>query len=170
MALSRTILSMTLRNFLGALLALSSSAVAQTDSTPQGRPAREILDSLKVGRLRWARAQVVEYRIQSHADCFCIYRPDAFARQLPLLTIRQDSIIAREKGKRGTPPSPEFTITNLFDRIEEDASSDARIIDQLELNPVYGFPIRYKAHDPLIPDAWLQLQVDSFAVVRRARD
>jgi hypothetical protein len=158
---------MTLRHFLGAaLLAISSSAVAQTDSTSHGRPVREILDSLKVGRHRWAQAKVAEYRIQSHADCFCIYTPDAFAKQFPLLTIRQDSIIARERGKRGTPPSPEFTIPNLFDQVEEDASSEGRIIDQLELNPMYGFPIRYKAHDPLIPDAWLQLQVDSFAVIR----
>jgi len=159
---------MTLRHFLGvALLATSSSAIAQTDSFSHGRPAREILDSLKAGRQRWARAGVVEYRIQSHGDCFCIYAPDAFAKQLPLLTVRKDSIIARERGKRDTPPSPEFTIPALFDQVEEDAGSEGRIIDELELNPVFGFPMRYKAHDPLVPDAWLHLQVDSFAVIRR---
>lgn len=148
------------------LLAISASAFAQSDSTSHGIPARQILDSLKAGRRRWARAAVVEYRIQSHANCFCVYGPDSFAKQFPLLTIRRGSIIAREKGKQGLPPSPEFTIQNLFDQIEEDASSDGRIIDQLELNPLYGFPMRYKAHDPLIPDAWLHLEVDSFAVIR----
>ena len=151
---------------LGGLLAIHSPAWAQTDSTSHIRPAREVLDSLKAGRQRWARAGIVEYRLQSHADCFCIYTPDAFAKQRPLLTIRRESIIARAKGKQGTPPSPEFTVSQLFDQIEEDASSDGRIIEQFELNPLYGFPVRYKAHDPLIPDAWLHLQVDSFAVVR----
>ena len=151
---------------LGGLLSIPSPVFAQTDSTSRGRPGREVLDSLKAGRQRWARAKVLEYVLQSHADCFCIYTRDAFAKQRPLLTIRDGTIIARSKGKEGTVPSPEFTIPGLFDQIEEDASSDGRIIDQLELNAVYGFPVRYKAHDPQIPDDWLQLQVDSFAVIR----
>lgn len=151
------------------LLAISSAAVAQTDSASHPRPVGEILDSLKAGRHRWDRARVSEYYLQSHADCFCVYRPEQFDKQLPLLTIRQGSIVSRAKGKLGTPPSPEFTITDLFQQVEEDASSDGRIIDRLDLDPVYGFPKRYEAHDPLIPDAWLHLQVDSFAVIRHHR-
>jgi hypothetical protein len=53
--------------------------------------------------------------------------------------------MSRGKGKPGTPPSPEFTITDLFHEVEEDASSDGRIIDRLDLDPVYGFPTRYEA-------------------------
>jgi hypothetical protein len=152
--------------FLCGLLAIASPALAQTDSTPRGRPVREAIDSLEAGRQRWARARVLEYVLQSHADCFCVYSRDAFVKQRPLLIIRDRSIIGRAKGKEGPSPSPEFTIPDLFEQVEEDASSDGRIIDQLELNPVYGFPTRYKAHDPQIPDDWLQLQVDSFAVIR----
>ena len=149
------------------LLAISSSPLlAQTDATSHARPASEILDSLKAGRQRWARARVVEYRLQSHADCFCIYGLEELDKQLSLLTIRQHVIVARAKGKHGPPPSPEFTIPDLFDKIEEDARSEGRIVDRLDLNPVYGFPVRYEAHDPLIPDAWLRLQVDSFAAIR----
>jgi len=140
---------------------------AQAAATSSAHAASEILDSLQAGRQRWAHARVVEYQLQSHADCFCIYGREDFDKQLPLLTIRKQSIIAHAKGKKGTPPSPEFTIEDLFARIEEDARSEGRIIDHLDLNPVYGFPVRYHAHDPRIPDAWLRLQVDSFAVIRR---
>ena len=58
------------------------------------------------------------------------------------------------------------TIEDLFAKVEEDARSNGRIIDRLDLNPVYGFPVRYEAHDPQIPDAWWRVQVDSFAVIR----
>jgi len=86
---------------------------------------------------------------------------------MSLLTIRNQSIIARAKGKDITTPSPEMTVEGLFAKIEEDARSNGRIIDRLDLHPVYGFPIWYDAHDPEIPDDWLRVQVDSFAVIRR---
>jgi len=158
-----------LRLFLaGALLAISSSPTSAQDvATSPAHPASEILDSLKAGRKRWTDAHVVDYRLQSHVDCFCIYEPKDFYKQLPLLTIRRQSIIARAKGKPDTSPSPEWTIEDLFAKIEEDARSDGRIIDHLDLHPLYGFPVLYKAHDPEIPDAWLQVQVDSFAVIHR---
>jgi len=149
------------------LVTVSRPIFAQAVATDSTHATREILDSLQTGRQRWARAHVDEYRFQSHADCYCIYSWEKTERQLPLLTIRKQSIIAREKGKRGTPPSPEFTIEGLFARIEKDARSYGRIIDHLDLDPVYGFPVRYRAHDPEIPDAWLSLQVDSFSVIRR---
>lgn len=147
--------------------ACPASIFAQTIATDSTHATIDILDSLKAGRQRWARARVIEYRLQSHADCYCIYGRDDLDRQLPLLTIRNKSIVARAKGKQGTPPSRELTIEDLFTRVEEDARSDGRIIDHLDLDPVYGFPVRYRAHDREIPDAWLRLQVDSFAVIRR---
>lgn len=149
------------------LVMLPQTIFAQTVATDSIHATSEILDSLQAGRQRWDRAHVVEYRLQSHADCYCIYGREDFDKQLPLLTIRKQSIIARAKGKPGTPPSRELTIEDLFARIEEDARSSGRIIDHLDLDPVYGFPVRYRAHDPEIPDAWLRLQVDSFAVIRR---
>jgi hypothetical protein len=148
------------------LVATASSVPAQTVDTVNGRPSGEILDSLQAGRKRWTRAQVVEYQVQSHADCFCVYRAEDLDRQRPLLTIKNRSIIARAKGKPGTPPSPEFTIEDLFTQVKDDARITGRIIDRLELDPAYGFPVWYKAHDPSIPDDWLQLRVDSFAVIR----
>ena len=160
---------MNLRRFLvGAVLVMGASPIpAQVASTLPARPAKEILDSLNAGRRRWTRARVVEYRLQSHVDCFCIYRPEDLANQLPLLTIRKGFVITRAKGKPGTPPSRDATIENLFAKIEEDARSSGRVIERLELHPVYGFPVSYKASDPEIPDAWLQVRVDSFAVIRK---
>lgn len=151
-----------------ALLGISSSTMsAQGIATSSSHSAQEILDSLQAGRQRWDRARVSEYQLQSHADCFCIYTREAFERQRPLLTIRNQAIIARAKGKPGKPPSPEATIKKLFALVREDARSEGRIIDSLQLNPVYGFPVRYAAHDPEIPDAWPQISVDSFAVILR---
>ena len=148
------------------LVTTASPVPAQTVNTATGRPSGEILDSLKAGRQRWTRAHVVEYQVQSHVDCFCVYTPEDIDRQLPLLTIKNGSIIARAKGKPGTPPSRDATIEDLFTQVEEDARITGRIIDGLQLDPVYGFPVWYKAHDPSIPDDWLQLRVDSFTVIR----
>jgi hypothetical protein len=160
---------MNLRLFLaGSILIITPSPIpAQIVDTLPARPTSEILKSLQTGRKRWVRARVAEYQLQSHVDCFCVYSPEDFARQLPLLTIRKGSIIARAKGKPGTPPSRDATIDDLFATVEEDARSLGRIIDRLELHPVYGFPLWYKAHDSEIPDGWVQVRVDSFAVIRK---
>lgn len=148
------------------LVTTASPVPAQTVDTTTGRPSGEILDSLKAGRQRWTRAHVVEYQVQSHVDCFCVYTPEDIDRQQPLLTIKSGSIIARAKGKSGTPPSRDATIEDLFTQVEEDVRITGRIIDGLQLDPVYGFPVWYKAHDPSIPDDWLQLRVDGFTVIR----
>ena len=148
------------------LVTTASPVPAQTVDTVAGRPSGEILDSLQAGRKRWTRAHVVEYQVQSHVDCFCVYLAEDIDRQLPLLTIKNRSIIARAKGKPGTPPSRDATIEDLFTQVEYDARITGRIIDRLQLDPVYGFPVWYKAHDPSIPDDWLQLRVDSFTVIR----
>ena len=148
------------------LVATASPVPAQTVDTVAGRPTAEILDSLQAGRRRWTRARVVEYQVQSHVDCFCIYRAEDIDRQLPLLTIKNRSIIARAKGTPGSPPSRDATIEDLFAQVEDDARITGRIIDRLKLDPVYGFPVWYKAHNALIPDDWLQLRVDRFTVIR----
>jgi hypothetical protein len=148
------------------LLTTASPVPAQTVDSAAGRPSSEILDSLQAGRERWTRAHIVEYQVQSHVDCFCIYSAEDFNKQLPLLTIRNRSIIGRAKGKPGKSPSRDATIEDLFTKVEYDARISGRIIDRLELDPVYGFPVWYKAHDPSIPDDWLQVRVDSFTVIR----
>jgi hypothetical protein len=160
---------MNLRLFLAsAVLVTTASPISgQIGGNLPARPTSEILDSLQAGRKQWARASVVEYQLQSHVDCFCLYSPEDFARQLPLLTIRKGSILARAKGKPDTPPSRDATIEDLFAKVEEDARSSGRVIERLEMHPVYGFPVWYKASDPEVPDGWLQVRVDSFAVIRR---
>ncbi len=160
---------MNLRLFLlTTYLALSSSpAFAQIVATSRAHTANEIVDSLRAGRHRWDSARVIEYQLQSHVSCFCVYTFDQLHTQMSLLTIRNQSIIARAKGKEITTPSPELTIEGLFAKVEEDARSNGRIIDRLDLHPLYGFPVWYDAHDPEIPDDWLRVQVDSFAVIRR---
>jgi hypothetical protein len=81
---------MNLRLFLaGAVLVTTASPISgQIGGNLPARPTSEILDSLQAGRKRWAGARVVEYQLQSHVDCFCLYSPEDFARQLPLLTSR----------------------------------------------------------------------------------
>jgi hypothetical protein len=160
---------MNLRLFLaGAVLVTAAPPIsAQIGGSPPARPVSEILDSLQAGRKRWARARVVEYQLQSHVDCFCVYSPKDFASHLPLLTIKKKSIIARTKGKPGTSPSRDAMIEDLFAEVEEHARSSGRAIERLDLHPVYGFPVWYSASDPEIPDGWLQVRVDSFAVIRK---
>jgi hypothetical protein len=135
-----------------------------------GRPTasvNNVLDSLRVGRRRWDSAQVGEYRIQSHMGCFCVYTLERMRNELPLLTVRNGTIVARERGMPNKPPSPAFTIDSLFAEVKRDAQSTGRIIERLDLHPIYGFPVTYHARDPEIPDDWLRLQVDSFAVIKK---
>jgi hypothetical protein len=154
--------------FVGAILVTTAAPIpAQIVETLPARPASEILDSLLAGRKRWALARVAEYQLQSHVACFCVYGPEDFVSQLPLLTVKNGSVIARAKGKPNTPPSPDATIEDLFSQIEADARSTGRAIERLELHPVYGFPVWYKASNPAIPDDWLLVRVDSFAVIRK---
>lgn len=154
--------------FVGAFLVAAALPAGAQTVVPPGRPAGEILDSLHAGHARWVRARVDEYQLQSHVDCFCIYTREAFNKQRSLLTIRHGAIVARSKGKPDTTPSrDDVTIDDLFTSIEQDARSSERIIDTLALHPIYGFPVLYKAHGAELPDDWLAIQVDSFAVVRR---
>jgi len=160
---------MTLRLLLASavLFTTASPLRAQNVETVRAHSSREILDSLQAGRQRWLRAHVVEYQVQSHVNCFCGFTTEEIDRMLPLLTIRNQSIIARAKGKPNTPPSRDATIEDLFKRVEDDARITGRIIERLELDPVFGFPVLYKANGgPSMPDDWLQLRVDSFAVIR----
>ncbi len=151
-----------------SIVATSPSWIrAQLIAKPPARSASDVIDSLKAGRKRWARAQVREYQLQSHVGCFCGYTLERLHNQLPLLTVRNRAIIARAKGKPNKPPSPAFTVEGLFAKVEEDAQSTERVIDRLDLHPVYGFPVRYEASDPEVLDGWLQVQVDSFAVIRK---
>ena len=126
-----------------------------------------VLDSLKAGRRRWDSARVGEYQIQSHVGCFCAYTLERTLNELPLLTVRNRTIVARERGKPNKPPSPAFTIDSLFAEVERDAQSTGRIIERLHLHPIYGFPVTYHARDPEIPDDWIQIEVDSFAVIKK---
>ena len=149
------------------VVAAAQPAGAQT-AAPPARPTSEVLDSLHAGHDRWVRGHVDEYQLQSHVDCFCIYTRETFNKQRSLLTIRKGAIVARTKGKPDTTPSrDDVTIDDLFTSIEQDARSAERIIDTLALHPIYGFPVLYKAHGAELPDDWLVIQVDSFAVVRR---
>jgi len=87
--------------------------------------------------------------------------------RLPLLTVRNGSIVARAKGKPETLPSPAVTIEGLFEEVEKDAQLSGRNIDRLVLHPLYGFPIRYEARGaPRIPIDWIRIVVDSFAVIQ----
>jgi hypothetical protein len=64
------------------LVTTASPVPAQIVDTAAGHPSGEILDSLQAGRKRWTRAHVVEYQVQSHVDCFCIYHAEDIDRQL----------------------------------------------------------------------------------------
>ena len=128
---------------------------------------RRYLDSLAVGRRRWSRARVLEYRIQAHTACFCMYRKEYLdsMRPLSLVTVRAGAVVGHSPGKSVFEPGNQWTIDTLFARVESDASEEQRVITRLRLDPHYGFPTEYRAETPVWPDAWIQIQVDSFAVV-----
>jgi hypothetical protein len=152
--------------------AQDSLSVRFERSALAARLEREIaLDSLAAGRLRWKRAGIIEYRLETHHECFCLPDPDNLDRRRNLLTIRDGRVVGRRAGKtvQSTGPSGiSWTVDSLFSAIAEDLNEWPRQVRRLVLHPVYGFPMRYEATTDLVDDVWLTIVVDSFAVVRTA--
>ncbi|HMG71441.1 MAG TPA: hypothetical protein VK544_10035, partial [Gemmatimonadaceae bacterium] len=89
--------------------------------------------------------------------------------QRSLLTVRAGVIIGRSRGRPPGELANDWTVDSLFDRVESDLRDPGRVVRQLRLDGRYGFPKDYHAETPPIPDLWIQVQVDSFAVVSHAR-
>jgi hypothetical protein len=128
------------------------------------------IDSLAAGRLRWQRAGIVEYRLQTDYACFCPPNPDDPPRPRDLLTIRDGRVVARSAGKGGPSHTdhPSWTVDSLFAVIADDLADRDRKVRQLTLHPSYGLPLRYAAGRTAWEDTWIEIAVDSFAVVRKA--
>jgi hypothetical protein len=161
------------------LQCLSLVAGAQDPSPPQwddsllvARVESEIArDSLAAGRLRWIRAGIVAYRLETHYECFCLPDPDNLNRRRNLLTIRNGRVVGRRVGKTVQSNGPRgisWTVDSLFSVIAEDLDEWPRRVRRMDLHPRYGFPMRYEADTPRIDDIWIKIVVDSFAVVRVA--
>lgn len=139
------------------------SLAAADARSPAARSDRQRrLDSLTAGRRRWTRAHVGEYRLQVHTDCFCI--PQDSVSERPLVTVRNGAIVAHARGRPATGIVTQTTIDSLFALIERDLRDPGRVVRQLNLDRRYGFPLDYFAETPTIPDLWLRIHVDSFAV------
>jgi hypothetical protein len=166
-----------------ALLHLSW-AVAQTQepSPPPPYPAalspmerierQNAIDSLAAGRLRWDRVSVVMYRLETHYECFCWPDPDRREHRRNLLTIRNGRVMRRDVGKTQQHFGPSglwWAVDRLFSVVAADLQDVERKVRRLELSPQYGFPMRYEAGNTLYEDTWINIAVDSFAVIRTAK-
>ena len=142
------------------------SLVASDARSPAARRYRQrSLDSLAAGRKRWALARVVEYQLQVHRECFCVAAPDSTPRP-SLMIVRDGAIVGRAQGREFSGLLTATTIDSLFAAIERDLRETGRVVHQLDLDARYGFPRDYYAETPPIPDGWLRVHVDSFAVTR----
>jgi hypothetical protein len=65
--------------------------------------------------------------------------------------------------------SPVLTVDSLFAKAERDLGNPDVIVTQFLLDPRYGFPKEYHSEMPSIPDDWIGIKVDSFAVVSQSR-
>lgn len=145
--------------------ARDSLAAADARSPIAQRNRQRSLDSLAAGRRRWTLARVAEYQLQVHEDCFCVPRQDS-APRFPLVIIRAGAIVGHARGRTVGGFINETTIDSLFVRVERDLRDPGRVVRQLDLDTRYGFPRTYHAETPSIPDLWLSIHVDSFAVTR----
>ena len=145
--------------------ARDSLAAADARSPIAQRNRQRSLDSLAAGRRRWALARIAEYQLQVHEDCFCVPHRDS-APQFPLVIIRRGAIVGHARGRTVGGSINVTTIDSLFTRVERDLRDPGRVVRQLDLDTRYGFPRNYYAETPSIPDLWLSVHVDSFAVTR----
>lgn len=144
--------------------ARDSLAAADRRSPSAQRDRQRSLDSLSAGRARWARARVAEYELQVHAECFCVPDPDDSVAPPPLVIVRAGAIVGHARGRATQGYTKYTTIDSLFAAIERDLRDPGRVVRRLDLDPRYGFPREYSAETPEIPDFWLKVHIDSFAV------
>lgn len=128
------------------------------------RARQRNLDSLAAGRRRWKLANMSEYQFQVHTECFCDSRDSS--EHFSIVTVHDGKIVGRVPGKNVNGFALEMTIDTLFARIERDIRDAGRVVQRFQLDPRYGFPRDYSAETPSIPDLWIHILVDSFAVVR----
>jgi uncharacterized protein DUF6174 len=144
-----------------------SAAVAAVERVER----QQALDSLAAGRLRWERARIVEYRLETGHGCFCTPDPHRKEHRRNLLTIRNGRVVRRDVGKteqHGGPVGVWWTVDSLFSVVAEDLQDTDRKVRRLDLHPEYGFPLRYEAGRTAYEDTWIDIVVDSFAVIRAA--
>ena len=131
--------------------------------SPEALRARQRnLDSLAAGLRRWKAANVAEYQLQVHSSCFCIFEDTTWRSSV--VTVRGGLIVAHAPGLPSHQHFVSTTIDTLFAVIERDVRDAGRVVRRLQLDARYGFPRDYRAETPTIPDLWLEIQVDSFAV------
>lgn len=141
------------------------SLLAQERRSPEALHARQRnLDSLAAGRRRWKLANVTEYAVQVHVECFCISSDSI--QHFSIVTVRGGQIVGRAPGKNVGGFAREMTIDTLFAGIERDIRDAGRVVRRFQLDPRYGFPRDYYAETPSIPDLWIHILVDSFAIAR----
>jgi hypothetical protein len=102
-------------------------------------------------------------RLQLHTECFCVPQPESASR-FPLVIVRKGVIVGHARGRAVSGLIDEVTIDRLFARVERDLRDPGRVVRQLDLDARYGFPRAYAAETPSIPDVWLRIHVDSFAI------
>lgn len=143
-----------------------STAVRGVERTER----QSAIDSLAAGRRRWRAARILEYRLQTSHRCFCVPDPADSLRAGELFTVRDGRITERSRGKgpESFVPNTSWTVDSLFDIVEADLVNDWRRARRLELHPTYGFPLGYFGDGVRYEDAWIEITVDSFAVVRAA--
>jgi len=165
---------------------LEGYAEARSDAIPAGEPKwpraavkafrtkcfpdrQRYRDSLAAGRGRWANAGITEYRIRTHVDCFCVYLPGEIGLKPPVLTVRNGAVVSRSEGPSVRRRSSVLTVDSLFAEAERDLGDPDVIVTQFLLDPRHGFPKEYHSEMPSIPDEWIAIKVDSFAVVSPSR-
>ena len=165
---------------------LEGYAEARSDAIPAGEPKwprvavkayrtkcfperQQYRDSLAAGRRRWANAGIKEYRIRTHVDCFCIYPREEADLEPPVLTVRNGVVVSRSEERSGRRRSQVLTVDSLFAMAERDLRDPEFIVTQFRLDPDYGFPREYHSEMPSIPDEWIGIKVDNFAVISAAK-
>lgn len=126
------------------------------------RDRQRALDVLTAARERWSRSRISSYAIQSHVECFCL--PPERDSVPPLSIVRFGQITAHAAGRAIGYEPLHMTVDSLFAMIEGDIRDPGRIVTRFDVDSVYGLPRRYEAETPSIPDLWVRIVVDSFAV------
>jgi hypothetical protein len=154
-------------------LPLTAEANAPSSpTTPLRIERQEWHDSLLAGHSRWLRSAPPAYRVEIVAGCWC---SSLRGPERVVVDVRNGRII---RERRSAPPRDSssarmqfwhtWTIDSLFAASHRVLADDGRRINQLELDPRYGFPRRLDTEVSGTDDSWSRIEVRSFVPLRRA--
>ncbi len=145
----------------------TTSAATATATHATVQPA--LLNQLNNMKRKWQSSGITSYRIRVRqgnpfghvADVTITVRSGLVVTYLPhCQSMNQPNCVYGEGSEEA------YTVSRLFDAVQEKISDSQRLVDHLTFDPAYGLPMSFGSHTDQHTDSFFTLEVEEFVVLR----